>query len=456
MPHMLVIGGSDAGVSAALRIKELSPQTDVTVLAADRYPGFSICGLPFYLSGEVSDWQTLAHHDTDEFEQLGIRLLLSYRAESISPDRKSVSVSSANGQHQQMVYDKLLIATGAEPARPPIPGLEQPGVFLLRWLPDAFAMREFIERSKPKRCVIIGGGYIGLEMADALTRRGLEVTLVEFAPEVLTTMDSAMGHLVRFELESNGVKVITGRGVQSIERTDKALAVCTAGCENLGTDMVLVATGVRPSTRLAATAGIQLGAGGAIKVDRSMATDVPDVLAAGDCAETWHHMLKRTVYMPLGTTAHKQGRVAGEQMIGGNHQFQGSVGTQVVKVFGCIAAGTGLRDAQATKEILHPLSTSLTTLDRNAYYPANKEMHVVITGDRSTGRLLGGQIVGRRDSEIAKRIDVLASALYSDMLVEDLCSLDLSYTPPLSSPWDPLQKAAMQWLTTLKPPSVRV
>ena len=328
--------------------------------------------------------------------------------------------------------------------------MDQTGVFLLRWMADGFALQQFIEKENPREAVIIGGGYIGLEMADALIHRGLGVTLLEFAPEILTTMDPALGKLVRAELESKGVRVFTGRGIQSIERKDGNLLVHSASGEVSTADMVLVAAGVKPSTNLAQTAGIALGVGGAIQVDRKMATGIQDILAAGDCVETWHHLLKNKVYMPLGTTAHKQGRIAGENMAGGNREFQGSMGTQVVKVFDRIAAGTGLRDVRAAKVGFDPLAITLTTLDRNAYRSEAREMTICMTGDRNTGRLLGVQIVGHRESEVAKRIDIVAGALFDGLLVENLCDLDLSYTPPLSSPWDPIQKAAIQWCAALR------
>ena len=447
MPHMLIIGGSDAGISAALRIKELNRQAEVTVVVADGYPGFSICGLPFFLSGEVTDWRTLAHHKAEEFEDQGIHMLLNQRAEVVLPEKKSVRTTSSKGQTHEITYDKLLIATGAESARPPIAGLDEAGVFLLRWMGDGFAMQKFMEQKNPRSCVIIGGGYIGLEMADAMTHRGLDVTILEFTAEILTTLDPSVGRLIRTELESKSVKVITGRAVQSIERKDNGLLVHTVSGETSTADMVLVATGVKPSTQLAQTAGIDVGVAGAIRVDQAMATNIPDILAAGDCAETWHHILKSNVYMPLGTTAHKQGRVAGENMSGGNTKFQGSLGTQVVKVFDRIAAGTGLRDVQAVKAGFDPLTVTSTTWDHNPYYAAAKEMNIYLTGDRRTGLLLGAQIVGHSDSEVAKRIDIIATALYNGMLVRDLSDLDLSYTPPLSTPWDPVQKAAMQWCT---------
>jgi NADPH-dependent 2,4-dienoyl-CoA reductase/sulfur reductase-like enzyme len=253
-----------------------------------------------------------------------------------------------------------------------------------------------------------------------------------------------MGRLIRNELESKDVTVLTSKVVKNIKNEGGSLVVNASG-ETLTADMVLIATGVRPSTKLAQTAGITLGFAGAIQVSRTMATNIQNILAAGDCAETWHHILKSKVYLPLGTTAHKQGRIAGENMVGGNREFQGTLGTQVVKVFDLIAAGTGLRDAQAIKAGFDPLSVTLTTLDRNSYYPGAKEINICITGDRRTGRLLGAQIIGHRDSEISKRIDVIAVALFNNLLVEELFDLDLSYTPPLSSPWDPIQKAAMLW-----------
>lgn len=249
MSHIVIVGGSDAGINAALRIRELNAGANITVIVADAYPGFSICGLPFFLSGEVVDWHTLAHHNIAEFEQKNIRLLLNQRVEVINPRTMSVWIVSNEKQAQEIAYDKLLMATGAESARPPIIGLDQPGIFLLRWMMDGFAMQEFISSKNPRKTIIIGGGYIGLEMADALTRHGLEVTVLEFLPEVLSTMDPSMGRLIRTELESKGVKVVTGKAVQSIEHKDGGLVVHTTSGETSTADMVLVATGVKPSTK---------------------------------------------------------------------------------------------------------------------------------------------------------------------------------------------------------------
>jgi NADPH-dependent 2,4-dienoyl-CoA reductase/sulfur reductase-like enzyme len=445
MTQMLIIGGSDAGVSAALRIKELDKTAGVTVLVADAFPGYSICGLPFFLSGEVPDWHTLAHHNAEEFIKQGIEMRLDQRAEAILPKSKTVRLIAGGGEPREIAYDKLLIATGADSTRPPINGLEAPGVFFLRWMKDGLAMQKFVEEKKPKKATIVGGGYIGLEMADALTQRGLKITVLEFLPEILSTMDPEMAGLIRTELESNGVRIVLGKAVQTIEHKNGSLEVHTSSGETEITDMLLVATGVKPSSKLAQTAGITQGAGGAIKIDQTMATNLADIWAAGDCAETWHRLLGTSVYMPLGSTAHKQGRLAGENMCGGRGRFQGSLGTQAVKVFGRIAAGTGLRGVQAAKAGFDSLTVIATALDHNPYYRGAREMRISLTGDRRSGRLLGAQIVGHYGSEVSKRIDILAGAIFNSLSVKDLVDLDLSYTPPLSSPWDPVQKAGMKW-----------
>ncbi|MEE4608234.1 MAG: FAD-dependent oxidoreductase, partial [Desulfobacteraceae bacterium] len=402
MTRHLIIGGSDAGISAALRIRELDPTADVTVVAAEAYPNFSICGLPFFLSGEVPDWRNLAHRQAPEIEAHGIGLQLNQRAEKIDPAARTVLLVAPDGAARHVKYDRLLVATGAESVRPPIEGLDAPGVFFLRWMDDSFAVKALMDRRQPRRAVVVGGGYIGLEMADALTRRGLAVTLMEFAPEVLTTLDPELGALIRAELEAQGVHVITGQAVKRIARQTAGLVVQTADGGGAATDMVIVAAGARPSTNLATTAGIGTGAGGAIRADRTMATSVADIWAAGDCAETWHRMLARNVYLPLGTTAHKQGRVAGENMLGGKREFQGSLGTQVVKVFDRVAARSGLRDREAREAGFDPLTVALTVWDHKVYYPGANRIHLRLTGDRGSGRLLGVQVVGRRTAEIAK------------------------------------------------------
>jgi NADPH-dependent 2,4-dienoyl-CoA reductase/sulfur reductase-like enzyme len=447
MTDLLIIGGSDAGISAALRAKEIDPTIRPTVLVADRYPNFSICGLPFFLSGEVNRWQDLAHRTLNDIQQQGINLLLAHQATAIHPDERFVSVKDAQNRMLQLNYDKLIIATGAAATAPPIQGLDQPGVFMLRWMNDGLAINTYLDEFAPKKIVIIGAGYIGMEMADAMTLRGLKVTVVEAADCVLTTLDKELGTLVQQTLETCHVQVHTGIQVGAIVRQGAALLVSAPNGFATTADMVLVVTGSRPQTALAESCGIQIGLHDAICVTRKMETSLPHIFAAGDCAETWHRLLATAAYLPLGTTAHKQGRVAGENAAGGNSEFLGSLGTQVIKVFDRVAARTGLTTAEAKVAGFEAFSADCDAWDHKPYYPDATRMMIRITGDRESHHLLGAQIIGTYGAEISKRIDVLATAIYHEMKIDELNHLDLSYTPPLSSPWDPIQMAAQQWLS---------
>ena len=327
--------------------------------------------------------------------------------------------------------------------------MNQPGVFQLRWMGDALALNRFIEIRRPRRVAIFGAGYIGLEMSDALTRLGIEVTLIQRSAQVLKTLEPELSGAVKIELERHGVRVMTGRPPKIIHRNGGTLRV--SGSEGLAVEVeaVLVGTGVQPQADLAADAGAATGIKNAIKVDRRMQTSLPDVFAAGDCVETWHRLLETSVYMPLGTTAHKQGRTAGENAVGGRTVFAGSLGTQAVKVFDLVIARTGLLDREALEAGFQPLSIKQELWDHKAYYPGAKKLIVHLTGDRDNGRLLGAQIVGPYGAEISKRIDILAAGLYAGLKIQDLPEMDLSYTPPLSSPWDPIQAAAQSWLKEL-------
>ncbi|HYA43283.1 MAG TPA: FAD-dependent oxidoreductase [Syntrophobacteraceae bacterium] len=447
--QLLIIGGSDAGISAALRAKELAPSTEVTVIVADQYPNFSICGLPFLLSGEVSDWRSLAHRTTHDIEKEGVRLLLDHTATSIDPVRKEVSVSGPQKDTQKIAYDRLIIATGAESIRPKIDGIDLPGVFLLRWMAEAFAIQQFVRGRQPRSAIIVGGGYIGMEMADALTHRGMDVTVVEFFDSVLTTVDREFGEKIEANLKAHGVKVKTGITVTSIMQSGEQLAVIGSEGFSAQAHMVLVAVGAKPRVELAFSAGIEAGFKSAIKVDRYMRTNVPDIYAAGDCVETWHRLLRHNTYLPLGTTAHKHGRIAGENAVGGGREFQGSLGTQAVKIFDLVVARTGLRDSEAVSARFYPITVEFEAWDHKVYYPGAQKLWIRLTGDRNNHRLLGAQILGHHRSQVSKRIDVYASAIYNDMLIDDLSDLDLSYTPPLSSPWDPIQMSAQAWSRTV-------
>jgi len=455
--HLVAIGGSDAGISAALRARELDPGVDVTVVVADAFPNYSICGIPYHVSGDVPDWRNLAHRTRADLEAAGVGLRLDTRATAIDVAGRRLHLTGPDGRADVVGYDALVVGTGAVSARPPIPGLTGPqplgpgdGVHLLHSMGDLFAVMRTLEERRPHTAVVIGAGYIGLEMAEGLAMRGIHVTQVEALPEVLPTLDPALGALVRQELTDHEVTVHTGTTVTGIARDDDQLRVTAGGPDgrpwSWTVDLVLVVVGVRPDTALAAAAGAELGAKGAIAVDERMHTSLPHVFAAGDCAVT-HHRLLGPTWLPLGTTAHKQGRVAGENAVGGDRRFAGSLGTQVVKVFGLVAARTGLRDSEASTadQGWVPATTASSPDDHKAYFPGATPIAARVTGDTRTGRLLGAQLVGRPPAEVSKRIDVFAAALFHRMTVEDLNDLDLSYTPPLGSPWDAVQLAAQAW-----------
>jgi NADPH-dependent 2,4-dienoyl-CoA reductase/sulfur reductase-like enzyme len=461
--HMVAVGGSDAGISAALHAREVDPGAEVTVIAADAYPNFSICGIPYLISGEVTHWRNLAHRTRADLEAAGMGLRLDTTARRIDVAARKLLVTAPDGTEDVIAYDQLIIGTGAVPVRPPITGLDtlgpEDGVHLLHSMGDTFALTRTLEETEPSSAVIVGAGYIGLEMADALTTRGISVTQIEQLPEVLPTVDPELGALVHDELASHEVKVRIGTTVRAVSKASpghggrlQVEAVTVTGEPvSCHADLVLVVVGVRPDTELAASAGATLGPRGAITVDRMMRTGLPEVFAAGDCVATYHRLLGET-YLPLGTTAHKQGRVAGENACGGQREFAGSLGTQVVKIFGQAAARTGLRDHEAVAAGFTPVTVASEADDHKAYYPGSHRIAMRITGDRQTGQLLGVQLFGSKDAEIAKRIDIAATAIFHGMTVDAVSDLDLSYTPPLGSPWDAVQMGAQAWARAMPAP----
>jgi NADPH-dependent 2,4-dienoyl-CoA reductase/sulfur reductase-like enzyme len=463
--HLVCIGGSDAGISAALRAREVDDGSAVTVVVADAYPTFFICGIPYYVSGDVTDWRNLAHRTVADLEATGMRLRLDTEARRIDADSHTLLLVGADGTEELMSYDALVVGTGAVSVRPPIDGLTgvgalgpDDGVHLLHSMGDTFAVMRTLGDVSPSSAVIVGAGYIGLEMAEALSARGLRVTQIEQLPEVLPTVDGELGALVRAELTGHGVDVLVDTTVTGIGRAPDAAAgrlrVDAVTSDGAGivrfADMVLVVVGVRPDGQLAGSAGAERAENGAIMVDSHMRSTLPDVFAAGDCVVTRHRLLGLT-YLPLGTTAHKQGRVAGENALGGTRSFAGSLGTQVVKIFDMAAARTGLGHGEAAAAGYDPVTIGFEADDHKSYYPGSHRIAMRYTGDRPTGRLLGLQLFGHHQAEIAKRIDIAAVALFNHMTVDAISDLDLSYTPPLGSPWDAVQGGAQAWMGKVAP-----
>jgi NADPH-dependent 2,4-dienoyl-CoA reductase/sulfur reductase-like enzyme len=424
----------------------MAPTARASVLVADRFPNFSICGLPYWLGGEVRDWQQLAHRTVADLDESALRLRLETTATAIDVASKRITARRGDEPAEAIDYDRLIVATGADPVRPRLPGTDLPGVHVLHHMDQAFTLDHVIRERDARSVLIIGAGYIGLEMAEAFCHRGLEVTVVERLPEVLPTVDPGLGSLVRGELTVHGVAVHTDTTVRSIEAAAERLRVRADPDFAEAADVVLISVGVRPNSALLERAGAELGSRGAVAVDSGMATSLPDVWAAGDCVHTHHRLLAEPGYLPLGTTAHKRGRVAGDNAVGGRRTFAGSLGTQVVRVFDLAIARTGLRDDEARRGGFDPLTVACTAPDHKPYYPSAHDLHMRWTADRDTARLLGCQIVGHRDGQVAKRIDIPAAAIFAGVNVDQINDLDLSYTPPFGMPWDALQIGAQAWI----------
>lgn len=439
--HVLIIGGSDAGISAGLRIQELDSSVEVSIILRDKYPNFSICGLPFLISGETNSADQLAHRSLADLESAGLTIIAETNITSVDAANRCAIAETG----KRFNYDKLILATGAISRLPDIIGRDLPGVFSLRWMGDALRMQSYLEQRKPSHGVIIGGGYIGLEMADGLHQRGIKLAIIEHNPALLRTVHPSLAEPLQHCLAERGIDIHTGTSVSGIRVAGEGLIVELSNGTVLATELVLMAVGAVPANQLAASAGVSLGCGGAMAIDRQMRTGVVDIWAAGDGVETYHRMLKRNTYMPLGTNSHKQGRIAGENAIGGYKEYAGTLGTQVVKVFDQVIARTGWRDREAQQAGFDPLTVPFECWSHKAYYPGAGRLNFRLTGDQRTGQLLGAQLIGPWGQEVSKRIDTFANALFHAMTVEELNDLDLSYTPPLSSPWDPVQMAAQHW-----------
>ena len=375
-------------------------------------------------------------------EKRDIEVSLHHEATRIFPQRKAVLIKNVKtGEETEYSYDKLLIASGARPFVPPIKGLDRKGVFTLRPLEDGIAIKEYIGSNSPKNGLLIGAGYIGMEMAESFTEAGMKVTVVEKMPSIVGTMDDEITEIIEKELSKNGVMLLKSKAVVEFagENSHLSRAVLDSG-EMIDADVAVVGAGLRPNSEIAREAGVELERTGAIKVNHRMETNIPDIYAAGDCAEAYHLVLGRNVYIPLATTANKQGRVAGENIAGGNASFPGIVGTAIFKVFDLEVARTGITEKEAKVEGIDYVSNVIEHGSRAPYYPGVTPIRVKLLADKKTGRLLGAQMVGREG--VTKRIDVFATALTVKMNAQEMRNLDLGYAPPFSPPYDPILIAA--------------
>ncbi len=437
----MIIGGVAAGMSAASRARKLDPRLEIVVLEKTRHVSYGICGLPFYLSGQVTDARDLVVYTPEFFrEKRGIDVHLEHEATEIEPGRKLVRALRKGSQPVDFHYDKLIIAAGGATALE-MPGANLPNVFTCNDLETAIRFRAFLDEQRPKRAVIVGSGYIGLEVADALTQRGIEVTVLERSGTVLEALEPEIAEQVEAVLATHGVSLVKNAAANAIApgAQGRASTVQFGAGGTADADLVVLATGIVPRSEMARTAGIEIGPTGAIAVDERMQTNISGVYAAGDCAEVQHLVTRRPAYFPLGTTANKQGRVAGENAAGGNARFEGVVGTLATKIFGLEVARTGLSAEQARASGFQPDSATITSISR-AKYLGGKPLSVTLVWDRPTARLLGCHMCGGEG--VAKRIDVAAMALHARLRIPDMLHLDLSYAPPFAPVWDPLLIAA--------------
>jgi NADPH-dependent 2,4-dienoyl-CoA reductase/sulfur reductase-like enzyme len=439
--RLVVIGGVAAGMSAASRARRLDPDLEIIVLERGTNVSYGACGLPYFISGRIAHADDLIAHPASFFrEKRNIDVRLEHEAIKIEPERSAVHALVKRSQPLAIQYDRLVLATGGAPHMS-LPGSDRPNVFTLNDLDHAVHLRDFLDRQHPRKAVIIGSGYIGLEVADAFARRGIEVTIIERSGEVIDGLESEIADKLETTVASHGVKLHKGRAACTIAGPSNGPAthIEYGSGETTPCDLVLLATGLQPRTELATAAGIALGHTGAIAVDDRMQTNLPGIYAAGDCVETRHLVTGAPVYFPLGTTANKQGRVAGENAGGGHATFAGIVGTLVTKVFELEIGRTGLSLASARAAGLDADALTITGSSRVNYFDG-KPLIVSLVWDRADGRLVGCQIAG--EDAAAKRIDTAAVALHARMRLPDLLHLDLGYAPPFATVWEPLLIAA--------------
>ena len=442
---LLVIGGDAAGMSAASQARRLLGPDELAITVVERgdTTSYAACGIPYWVAGLIAERDDLIARRAEVFrDKQAIDVRLHHEATAIDTDARTVTVRDLDdGTDLTLDYDDLLIATGAQQVPPPVDGLDTPGVFGVQTLGDGQRILDAMHARSPRRAVVVGGGYIGLEMAEAMQLQGIDVTLIDLAPQPMTTLEPELGERIADAMREMGIDLRLGTPLTGIESGDDGWVRAVVTPEGtIDADLVVLGTGVRPRSGLAADAGIPVGPSGGIVTDDRQATPVPGVWAAGDCAETTHRVSGLPVSFALGTVANKQGRIAGLNLGGAEGRFPGVLGTAVTKIHDLEIARTGLGVREAEAAGMSVVTSNITAGTRAHYYPDGTDMTVLLVVEEGSGRLLGGQIVGGPGA--GKRIDTLAAALWNGMRVEDLVQMDLAYAPPFSPVWDPVLTAA--------------
>jgi len=441
--RIVIIGGVAGGATAAARARRISEDADITIVERGPYVSYANCGLPYFISRDIEKRSALLLQTLEGFDaRYGVRVLVNTEAVEIDRIGKKVLVRGKGGE-SWLDYDKLILAQGGNPIAPTVPGADAPHVFRLWTVPDMDRMHAFIDKDKPQSAVVVGGGFIGLEMAEALQKRGLATTVVELLPHVMAIMDAEFGAQIASVLEANGVKVLTSAKVESIA----GQTVVLGDGRRVAADLVLFSVGVRPELTLARKASLEIGSTGGLLVDDHLRTADPDIYAAGDMLEIVHKVSGRRVRVPLAGPANRQGRIAASNALGMDMCYQGALGTSAVKIFEATAAMTGLSE-RAAREAGFSVGVAVIYKGHHAgYYPGSEELSLKLIYDKKTARLLGAQAFG--PAGVDKRIDVLATALAGKLTLHDLAELDLAYAPPYSTANDPINLAAFIGLNDL-------
>jgi len=438
---VVIVGGVAGGATAAARIRRLDEQAEIVAFERSGHISYANCGLPYYIGGVIEDPEELTLQTPESFyDRFRIHMKVHHEVTAIHPDRKTVSVKNLQtGEAFEENYDKLLLSPGAKPVWPGLPGMDSDKLFTLRTVEDTFRIKEFVDQHKPKSAVMVGGGFIGLEMAENLWELGMDVTIVQRPKQLMKPFDGDMASFIHSEVRKHGVKLALGYSVEGFEENGSGINVLLKDREAIYGDMVVLAIGVTPESSLAKDAGLALGMKGSILVNERMETSVPDIYAVGDAVQVKHYVTGHDALISLAGPANKQGRIAADNICGGDSRYLGSQGSSVIKVFNMTAATTGINETDARNSGLDVDTVILSPMSHAGYYPDGKLMTMKVVFEKGSYRLLGAQIVGY--DGVDKRIDVLATAIHAGIKATDLKDLDLAYAPPYSSAKDPVNMA---------------
>ena len=438
---VVIVGGVAAGATAAARLRRLDEQAEILIFERSGYISYANCGLPYYIGDVITDPEALTLQTPEQFfARFRVQVRVRHEVTALHPERKTVSVTDlATSRTFEESYDKLILAPGARPTQPRLPGVGLERVFTLRTVEDTFRIKEFIQKNRPQSAVLAGGGFIGLELAENLRELGMEVTIVQRPKQLMNPFDADMAALIHAEMRRHGVQLALGSTVEGFASTNRGVEVLRKDEPSLQADMVVLAIGVTPDTALAKSAGLALGIKDSILVNDRMETSVPDIYAAGDAVQVRHAVTGQDALISLAGPANKQGRIIADNICGMNSRYTGSQGSSVVKVFSMTAAATGVNEKNARNAGFDPEAVILSPMSHAGYYPGGRLMTMKLVYDKPTLRVLGAQIVGYEG--VDKRIDVLATAIHAGMTAPQLKELDLAYAPPYSSAKDPVNMA---------------